>query len=632
MFPTVVPCLILGAVPGTALPGAAQASYSNQTGAAGITFVHQPALDHPAGPMSGGGAAGDFNGDGWPDLFCVGSGGPDHLYLNNGDGTFREAAAAWGLTDLYRGTGAAAGDYDRDGDLDLFVTSMGPMSSPVPVPGDHRLFRNDGGVFTNVAAAAGVAYSSPALADGYSAAFGDYDQDGWLDLAIAGWTQDSDGNRVLRNQRDGSFRDVTLEVGISNPSAFRGFTPRFADVNGDRWPELLITGDYGTSRYFANDRDGTFTNLTRDSGTATDRNGMGSAIGDYDHDGRLDWFVTAIWWDNHPFGDHGGNRMYMNIGDHLFQELPENAGVNDGGWGWGVVTADVDHDGWYDVVETNGWPELPHEWLNEPCYVYRNNRDDTYTDIAAACGFLHTGMGRGLVSFDYDRDGDLDFAILSWNEPATLLRSDISAPNCNWLEVELDTRRNPLLAPHGVGARVLVTAGGFTRTWLVDGGPSYLSQPQMCAHFGLGAATVVDELRVQWPDGTDAVWTAVAANQILTLAAEEPLSVEPLHLGSVAQARVVGCRPNEAVTFLYSVQGSEPGFCRESLGNLCLDLKAPIHRLGTATADAQGVAAYPITVPLDAPLRKFWFQAVILRGLNGATTVKTNVAVSGVQP
>ncbi|TAH39568.1 MAG: CRTAC1 family protein [Planctomycetota bacterium] len=608
-----------------------QASFTNQTSAAGIGFVHAPAADHPAGPMSGGGAAGDFDGDSWPDLFCVGGGGPDQLYMNNGDGTFREEAAAWGLSDLYRGTGAAVGDYDRDGDLDLLVTSMGPMSG-APAPGDHRLYRNEGGHFVNVAAAAGTAWSSPIKADGFSAAFGDYDNDGWLDIAYSGWQIDSEGNRVLRNNRDGSFSDVTTQIGIFQPSSFRGFTPRFADMDGDRWPELIFAADFGTSRYYRNNRDGTITNITGQTGTATDRNGMGSTVGDFNNDGRMDWFVTAIWWDNHPFGFHGGNRLYMNQGSHLYQELPENAGVNDGGWGWGVTTADVDHDGWYDVVETNGWPEAPYEWVNEPSYIFRNNHDDTYTPMNASCGFWHTGQGRGMVSFDYDRDGDMDFVIFAWSEPVTLLRNDISAPNCNWLEVELDTTANPFLAPNGVGARVEASFGGMTRTFLLDGGPTYLSQPQLCAHFGLGAATVVDELRVKWSDGRDSVWTGVPANQILTLSAPEPLAVDPLQRGMTSLWRVEGCRPNELVIYLYSVQGTGSGPCRSRFGNLCLDLNPPIHTQGTANADAAGVSVLPVAVPSTAPLRKVSIQAVVVRGLNGSTSVKTNAVTTPILP
>ena len=500
---------------------------SEQTVAAGVAATHTEGVGAIA--FMGGGTVADFDADGFQDVFMLGGGlAPDRLFLNNRDGTFSDQAVAAGLASSHVGSGAAAADYDHDGLIDLFVTSFGAGAGPAG-PGHHRLYRNNGdGTFTDVAAAAGVSFASPDRADGMSAAFGDYDLDGDLDLAVAGFFTGSGGNRLFRNNGDGTFSDVTstailFEInGRSGYDGFcRGFAPRFVDMDGDRYPEILWVADVRTTRYFVNNADGTFSEYTQPAGVGREFNGMGQAVGDFDNDGDLDWYVTSIFLQNNPMMP--GNMLYLNQGNHSYVEVSAPAGVKEGAWGWGTVAVDLDHDGRCDLVETNGWHEFFGRFLNEPMRVYMNTGIvaglPVFEDRAAAVGVDHTGQGRGLSNFDYDNDGDQDLVVFSRGEPLTLYRNDLAGPGTSWLRIFLDIGARENLAPHGIGARVRATAGGLTQVRPIDAGSNYLSQSEISAHFGLGAETVVSELRIEWPDGQVSTLRDVAANQTLTVTA-----------------------------------------------------------------------------------------------------------------
>ena len=487
--------------------GSAQVRFSDQTVAAGLL---PPGSDQPLEVgMTGGGAAGDFDRDGRQDLFLLGVGEhPDMLFLNNGDGTFTDRASEWGVDARHMGAGVAVGDYDGDGWLDLYVTSLGHQTW---APGAHRLYWNTGdGRFVDRAAEAGVQYTSRLLGDGFGSCFGDYDLDGDLDLFVAGWFHNpltSEGNRLFRNEGDGTFEDVTADAGL-HLSPVYGFAPTLVDMDGDRYPELLIAADFGTSRYFVNNRDGTFTDHTRESSVDQVYAGMGSAVGDWNNDGRMDWYVTDIW---HP-PSRKGNRLLVNRGGHRFSERADSAGVDAGFWGWGAAALDVDQDGLQDLVEVNGWIERQS---GQPARLWRNRGELDFEEISSAAGLDYRRNGLGVIVLDYDDDGDQDLVFTGPGRgDLRLFRNDTRGAG-SYLRVFLDDSGAAGVAPDGFGARIRVSAAGRRQYRAVCGGCHYLTQSELSAHFGLGAATVVDELVVQWPDGEKTRLANVGVGQTL---------------------------------------------------------------------------------------------------------------------
>ncbi|MCA9309855.1 MAG: VCBS repeat-containing protein, partial [Phycisphaerales bacterium] len=330
---------------------AASPAFTDITAASGINVLQIGAGYPQEGQMMGGMAAADFNRDGWIDLYVVCGGDQrDVLYLNDGTGHFIDASDAWGIGTPAYSSGVAVGDVDADGWIDVYVSTHGTQADGVVID-RHRLYRNVNGVgFVEQAMASGVARTSPLTADGFSAAFGDYDLDGDLDLAVAGWRGQSRGNRLFRNDGTGHFTDVTESAILHNLTPVRGFTPRFSDMDGDRFPELLWVADFETSRYLRNNRDGTFTEMTAAANVGHDQNGMGTAVGDFDNDGDPDWYVSSIYL---PAAFKEGNKLYINQGNHLYDEVAMERGVDQGGWGWGVEAIDVDHDGDLDLY-SNG--------------------------------------------------------------------------------------------------------------------------------------------------------------------------------------------------------------------------------------------------------------------------------------
>jgi len=516
-------------------PVLAQTSFSDQTTSAGLGHTTALPFDMTQRQMYCGGSVGDFNKDGWPDLFLLGGGDTstaDALYLNNGDGTFTNHAAAWGVAKIHRGRGTTVGDFNNDGWDDIYITSGGDMLDGDRV-GQHMLYRNNGdGSFTDIAVSAGVNRSSFALLTATGSTFGDYDLDGDLDLYVSGW-EGTDANHLYLNNGNETFTDVTGSTGLGHHHY--AFSPRFVDMNGDRYPELIIAADYGTSKYYVNDQDGTFTHYTTQSGVGLEKNGMGSAIGDFNRDGLPDWYVTSIY---NPATDQDGNYLFINQGNDTYTFVPEEDGARDGGWGWGAEAIDIDHDGWTDIVETNGW--MPTEWLTENSYMWRNNGNLTFTEVqGAGTGFEHVSQGRGLLLIDYDRDADMDIVLTGWDEPVALFRNDISGADTNAIEVLLDTDASTTLAPDGYGSKITITAGGVTQYAWPNGGATYLGRSQMASHFGIGAATSVD-ITAEWSDGTTTTATGVAANQIVTLAPQTggPAPGEPSEGGAPEELMV----------------------------------------------------------------------------------------------
>jgi len=499
--------------------------FTDVTDAAGLNYVHgyRDELITDGRLVAGGVAVGDYDGDGWPDLFVVhGDIGPDLLFHNQQDGTFVEVGASAGIVRTgRRGAGPTFADVDGDGWLDLLV--LGFDGTP------PLLYHNRGdGTFTDVTSASGLA----ALGDAFSAAFADYDRDGDLDLFVSHWNTvrpvDASTLSLWRNDGTGVFTDVSIasRVGAAIGSREPGaqfivdytFTSNFADLDGDGDADLLLAADFGTSRVLRSEGDGTFTDVT--SAVISDENGMGAAIGDYDNDGDLDWFVSSIADPNgvsEGFWGTTGNRLYRNNGDGSFADATDAAGVRDGSWGWAATFADFDNDGILDLCQVNGYGPLDDpavaEFHSDATRLFVGRGDGTFEEDAAAVGAADRGQGRGVAAFDYDRDGDLDLLIANSEQAPRLLRNDGGADH-HWLSVAL---RGGGANSEAIGARVSVRAGGVTQLREIHAGSNYASQDPAEAHFGLGDAVVVD-VTVRWPDGATTELPGVAANQLLRIA------------------------------------------------------------------------------------------------------------------
>ncbi|MCB9844924.1 MAG: CRTAC1 family protein [Phycisphaeraceae bacterium] len=502
-------------------------SFSDQTDAAGVRNVQDHGAILMLALMSGGGAAADFDRDGDQDIFVLsGAQYPDRLFINDGTGHFVDEAEAWGVAVRHSGQGIAVGDFDRDGWLDAFITSGGPDNDPDDaLPGHHVLYHNNGdGTFTDVAVQMGVSTTAINDYNGWSPAFGDYDLDGDLDLFVAGWIDGEEPANVLFRNDGTHFTEVTDAVCLSGAGGqfdfaaphVWGFSPLFADMNGDRYPELLIAADFATSKYFINNRDGTFTEATTASGAGLDGNGMGTCVGDFDNDQDLDWYVTSIFGPASKGVPGDGNKLYVNDGTGAFVEISEAAGVDDGGWGWGTVAIDFDHDGWEDICSTNGW-FLDGLWSQDPTRLFRNNGDLTFTDVAPDIGLIHTARGKGMLNFDADGDGDQEVMIFIDRGPNSYFRNDLSGPNTNWLRLFFDTNSDRRLAPDGYHTQIRATSSIGVQFRQLLGGSHFLSQSELSAHFGLRDATVVDELLITWTSGKQTRIRNVAANQTLTI-------------------------------------------------------------------------------------------------------------------
>jgi len=499
--------------------------------------------------QGGGVAVGDFDGDGWPDIYLTRLSARDRLFRNTlgepGGAGFVEVGEALGLTEVFDGNGAAWADLDGDGDLDLYVTSLGADAR-------FYFYRNllrETGVasFVEEAEQRGLALDDGEPHYGFSIAVGDYDRDGWLDLYTSEWrpgdapTEATSHARLLRNlgaDAPGVFEDRTLEAGVSmlmlNPAGVYAFAPAFVDLDEDGWPDLAVVSDNQTSRLFWNARDGSFIDGTPQAGVSLERNGMGSTFGDFDGDGHLDWYVSAIFSPNDSIDcgnivcGNGGNRLYRSLGPHCFEELGADLDVQAGGWGWGTGFWDPDNDGDLDIVETNGF-HVPHgapglAFVNHPLKFWRNGSESSpgsnFSEQAAAVGLVDQGQGRGLVIFDFDRDGDEDLLIVDNGGPSgtgTKLWRNESGSQHAWLAVELDGRAGNHWA---VGARIELRRepGGPVQVRVIGLGTHFLGHAEYRSHFGLGPDDGdVAELVVTWPGGAQTIMHDVPARQVLSL-------------------------------------------------------------------------------------------------------------------
>jgi hypothetical protein len=511
----------------------AESSFRNVVSAAGLSY-QQAELNADTmgdmGVMSGGAAAGDFDGDGWMDLYVTRVNLPNLLFRNKGDGTFEEVGAAAGVDLHSLSAGCVWADIDNDGDQDLFVLTFETR---------NYLYINDGqGHFQEEARARGVDLERKRGKHlSTSAAFGDIDNDGDLDLLTAAWQLGEDKSndsqtRLYVNDGNGSFDDMTVAAGLTTPTA--SFTPAFADVDLDGWQDILIAGDFNSSVFYHNQGNGTFKEQTHPAGLGTDENGMGSSVADFDNDGDLDWFVSSIYdaleCENQSVCPWriSGNRLYLNDGRGVFVDGTDAWGVRDGGWGWGASSLDFDNDGDLDLILANGMSfdttDADSQFNNAVMRLWEND-GGSMTDVGVELGVLAIGETRGVVVFDYDKDGDQDFYVVN-NNRKPFLFENIGAESGHWFRVRLEgTRGNK----DGVGAIVRLTAtDGRVQTHHFGNNSNYNSHNEPTIHFGLGEATGVAALEVEWPvSGWVQRYTNLAADQVLHVLESEQSGFSP---------------------------------------------------------------------------------------------------------
>jgi hypothetical protein len=507
-------------------------TFTDVTEAAGLGTSHgysYAGIYLEPGIVAGGVAAGDYDKDGFADLYLVrGDHGPAQLFRNLGDGTFVDVAAQAGVA-LAPGrySSATFADVDGDGWRDLIVVGF-DGTQPV-------LFRNRGDTtFDDVTAGSGLLL--PEL-HSFSASFGDYDRDGDLDLFVSRWSsrfasRHMSGGHLWRNDGTGAFTDVSLAAGIpilatrlyDVPELDLSFAGNFVDIDSDGWLDLLVSVDFMGSRVLRNRGDGTFLDVT-DLDVIDDENGMGTAIGDYDNDGDLDWFVSSIWDPNGIVeGNWGitGNRLYRNDGAGNFSDATDEAGVRVGHWGWGATFADLNNDAHLDLVHVNGWgpldDEQSFEFHEDPAVCFLSNGDGTFTEGAEMLGIADRGQGRGVVAFDYDRDGDIDLFVSNNNGAPKLFRND-GGNDASYLGVKLVAAGANRA---GIGSRIRATSGTTTQLRELRAGTNFESQNPPEAHFGLGEADHVDELRVTWPDGSESTLGDVAGRRATLVSQRRP--------------------------------------------------------------------------------------------------------------
>ena len=505
----------------------------------------------------------DYDNDGWLDIFLVNGTSLDpavrnrnptsYLFHNNHDGTFTDVTEKARLTRSGWGQGCCVGDYDNDGFDDLFVTYFGR----------NVLYHNNGdGTLTDVSEQAGVAGSEDRW--GAGCCFLDYDRDGQLDLFVANYVNFdpahapkpgqaaycmyndipvpcgplgfAGGTNILyRNRGNGTFADVSDESGIARPrgpssmvfvgrnwqaSGSYGMGAASADFDNDGWPDIYVACDSAPSLLYRNNHDRTFREIAIPAGCALDENGislsgMGVAVGDFDADGWLDIARTNF--------SEQVTTLYRNYGNGAFEDASIRAGlgVNRKYLGFGVGFFDFDNDGWKDLFLANGhvYSQIVDRKLHlsykEPKVLYRNLGNGRFEDFSAKAGpaIRAENLGRGCAFGDFDNDGDVDVIVNNLDGPPSLLRNE-DGNRHNWIMIKcVGTRSNR----SAIGTRVKVTSSGHSQIDEVMSGSSYYSQNDFRLHFGLGRATKADSVELTWPSGLKESFQNLPANHLFVL-------------------------------------------------------------------------------------------------------------------
>jgi enediyne biosynthesis protein E4 len=497
----------------------------------------------------------DYDHDDWVDIFLVNGsrieGFPkgqepiSHLFKNNRDGTFTDVTTKAGLAHSGWGQGCCVGDYNNDGWNDLFVSYYG----------QNVLYRNNGdGTFTDVTAKAGLTQSKTRWNSG--CAFLDYDRDGNLDLFVANYIDfdiktaplpeaagcaykgiqvacgppglQGGKNILYHNNGDGTFKDVSQKSGMWDTIGTYALSVSVADLDDDGWPDIYVANDSTAATFYQNQKDGTFKDVAIESGIAYSPDGkpqagMGVSIGDFNRDGLLDIVKTNFAGDT--------DSLYLNLGNGNFDDHTylSGLGVNTRFLGWGVGFFDMDNDGWLDLLMSNGhvYPEVEGTNVDAPYaqhkYLYRNLRNGQFEEVTAQAGpgITTPAPARGTAFGDFDNDGDLDVVVNCVNSLPQLLRCD-STPDAsarNWIKIRtVGTKSNRT----GIGSRISVTTQPspdtkpFVQIDEVRSGGSYFSQNDLRLHFGLDRATKAD-IEIRWPSGAVDKLPALAANHLYVI-------------------------------------------------------------------------------------------------------------------
>jgi hypothetical protein len=489
----------------------------------------------------------DYDNDGWPDVFLVNGStleqgssagiATSHLYHNNHDGTFSDVTQKAGVGLSGWGQGVCAGDYDNDGWTDLFVTFWGH---------NVLLHNNGNGTFSDATKQMGLSSDRGQWSTGCS--FVDYDRDGILDLFVAHYVDldlehthapgsretckwkeipvmcgprglKGTQNSLYKGVKGSPFVDVSTASHIDKTAPGYCFTSIAADFNNNGWPDIFVACDSTPSLYFHNNQNGTFTEQAGLVGVAytgdgREQAGMGADVGDYDGDGWLDIVRTN-------FSDDT-TTLYHNNHDGSFTDTSLEAGLgsNIQYLGWGVLFVDVDNDQWPDLLIANGhvYPEVDRGKLGstfrERKILYLNQHDGRFRDISANAGpaILKAMNSHGLAAADVNNDGSVELLINNSHDPPSLLRN--IAPQQNWILLKLIGTVSNRSA---IGARVAVRIGSHTQEQEVRSGSGYISQSDFRLHFGTGSATSVDSIEVRWPSGTVQRMENTPANQIVVI-------------------------------------------------------------------------------------------------------------------